>query len=116
MSLAGLLNETISIYRYTKGSTFPYDETGTYALVTSLPCYVSDATLKRVNEDGTIALKQVTRFRIEPYTLQKDDLIYYDSQMWEQLTYENFDRLGMEAVIVCQLKRMSAAEITAIIS
>lgn len=116
MSLAGLLNETISIYRYTKGVTFPYDETGTWTKLTDLPCYVSDNTITRVNDDGAIAEKRITRFRIEPYALQENDLIYYDSKMWEQLTYENFDRLGREAVIRSQQKNMSTAEITAIIT
>jgi len=116
MSLIGLLNESISIYRYTKGVTQPYDDTGTWALVTTLPCYVSDSTITRVNEDGAIIEKRITRFRIEPYTTQKGDEIYFDSKMWEILTNENFDRLGMEGVIRAQEKKTTAAKIAAIIA
>jgi len=110
VSLAGLLNETLYIYRQAAGTNYPFND-GTWSLVATLPCYVSDETIKSLNEDGVLQEVNLTRFRIEPYSFQKNDEIYYNSLFWERLSYEEFDRLGREAVIRCQVMNLNAAQI-----
>lgn len=104
MSMTGLTNNTMTTYRYTKGVTYPYLETGTWAAtVVDEPCYVSDATLKRITDDGTAYYVQVRRVRTSPYAWAKGDRVYLDGKIYETLSYENFDGLGLEAVTICEI-------------
>lgn len=105
MSLAGLLNKTFTLYRFTKGASYPY--TKTWASAGTVPCYVSDSKITTVLSDGLHHQTKVKRFRTEPYTLQDGDRIYYNSHIYETtgegLGYENFDELDMEAVTIGKL-------------
>lgn len=101
MSLAGLLNESMVLYRKTASATYPY--TPTWALNSTIPCYVSHKTLTTVSDDGRMFYFQETRFRSEPYSWTKGDRIYWNSHIYETMSYENFDELGMEAVTICRI-------------
>ena len=105
MSLAGHLNETFTLYRWTKGITYPY--TKTWASQGDVPCYTSDKNITTVQSDGTHVQIRVKRFRTEPYTYVKGDRLLYSGNVYETtgngLGYENFDNLSMEAVTIGQL-------------
>lgn len=101
MSMAGLTNNTAYLYRFTKGSTYPFTKTWTVA--ETIPCYVSDATLKKVLSDGSLIDVKIRRVRTAPYTYVVGDRVYIDSKIYETLSYENFDGLSMEAVTVCKI-------------
>lgn len=101
MSLAGLLNKTFTLYRKTTGITYP--PVDTWASQGSIPCYVSQKTVDTILDDQSHVYIIETRFRTEPYTWAKGDRIYYNSHMYETLSYENFDELGMEAVTIGKL-------------
>jgi len=118
MSLVALLNNTFSTYHYNKGATFPFDQTGTWAqVIANQPCYVSVKSKDTINNDGSLVQVNTLRIRTEPYTNVPEDIIYLDGKMYDVLSYEDIDGLGLEAVtVVKERDHMTAVEIADIIS
>ena len=116
MSLEANFNNTFSTYRQGASATYPYSENGAWSrVINELGCYISDATLRKVSDDGKAFYVKVRRVRTLTYSWLPGDRVYIDSLVYETLTYEDFDGLGKEAVTVCKYLPLSATDIVEVI-